>query len=294
MTIKEKGYSHWDGEFSPKKLPWWPITRYGIKLSLKKKFFKLTYALALVPALVFLVMIYLAERIEDFSVIMDGGSQLIKVDPTLFKTYLTNEGLFFMIIIILVFTGAGLIADDLKYNSLQLYFSRPLKKQDYLLGKASILVCFLLFLTLVPGLFLFIMKLIFSGGLKFFSDFPMLPVSIIGYSILITVFFSFYTLLLSSISKNKRYVTILIVGTYFFSDILFAIFYGIFRNPYFSLLSLKVNLQLLGAAFFGVDAPNNVPWNNLPWIYSLLILVGICCLSGVVLIRKVKGVEIVK
>lgn len=289
MTIKEKGYSHWDGEFSIKKLPWWPITRYGIKLTLKKKFFKLTYTLALVPALVFLVIIYLAERIEDFSVIMDGGSQLIKVNPALFNTYLTNDFLLFMIIIILVFTGAGLIADDIKYNSLQLYFSRPLQKKDYLLGKASVLVIFLFFLTLVPGLILFIMKLIFSGGLKFFSDFPLLPISIIGYSILMTVFFSFYTLLLSAISKNRRYVIILIVGIYFFSDILFAISFNIFRSPYSSLFSLKVNLQQLGAAFFGVKAPYNVPW-----IYSLLVLVGICCLSGVVLIRKVKGVEIVK
>jgi ABC-type transport system involved in multi-copper enzyme maturation permease subunit len=289
MTIKEKGYSHWDGEFSQKKLPWWPITRNGIKLTLKKKFFKLTYALALIPAIVFLVGIYLAERIEDFSVIMDGGSQLIKVDPTLFKTYLTNDFLLFMIVIIVVFTGAGLISDDLKYNSLQLYFSRPLRKQDYLLGKASVLVCFLLFLTLVPGLLLFFMKLIFSGGLKFFGDFPLLPFSIIGYSIFMTVFFSFYTLLLSSISKSRRYVIILIVGIYFFSDILFAIFSGIFRSPYFSLFSLKVNLQQLGAAFFGVKASFNVHW-----IYSLLILAGICCLSGVVLFKKVKSVEMVK
>ncbi len=108
MTIKEKGYSHWDGEFSQKKLPWWPITRYGIKLTLKKKFFKLTYAIALIPAIVFLVMIYMAERIEDFSVIMEGQSELIKVNPALFNTYLTNDFLLFMITVILVFAGAGL------------------------------------------------------------------------------------------------------------------------------------------------------------------------------------------
>ncbi|MFC2167865.1 ABC transporter permease [Acidobacteriota bacterium] len=290
MTIKEKGYSHWDGELTTKKRPWKPIARNGIKLTLKKKFFKLTYALALVPSIVFLVGIYLAERIDDFSIMTEEGvPQFIKVNPALFKTYLTNEFLLFMIIIIVVFSGAGLIADDLKFNSLQLYFSRPLGKQDYLLGKASVLVFFLLFLTLVPGIILFIMKLIFSGSLKFIGDFPLLPLSIIGYSILVTVFFSLYTLLLSSISKNKRYVIILMVGIYFFSDVLFAIFYGIFRKSIFSLLSLKVNLQQLGAAFFGVKAPHNVPW-----IYSLFIIIAICCLSGFVLFRKIKSVEIVK
>ena len=289
MTIKEKGYSHWDGEFSPKKLPWWPITRYGIKLTLKKKYFKLVYTLALIPALVFLVLIYLAERLEDFKVMMDGNTEILKVDPAFFNTYLSNNFLLFMIIVILTFAGAGLIADDIKFNSLQLYFSRPLRKKDYLLGKVSVLVVFLLFLTLIPGLILFVMKLIFSGGLKFFGDFPLLPLSIIVYSLLLTAFFSLYTLLLSSISKSRRYVIILIVGVYFFLEILFAIFYDIFKDPYLSLFSLKANLQQLGAAFFGVKAPHNVPW-----IYSLLILAGICCLSGVVIIRRVKGVEIVK
>ncbi len=43
MPIREKGYTHWDGEFQPKKFFWWPITRYGIKLTFKKKFFKFVF-----------------------------------------------------------------------------------------------------------------------------------------------------------------------------------------------------------------------------------------------------------
>ena len=126
-------------------------------------------------------------------------------------------------------------------------------------------------------------------NLKFFLDYPFLPLSIVGFSILLAVFFTLYTLLLSSISKNKRYVIILIVGIYFFSEILFAIFYDIFRDPYLSLLSLKVNLQQLGAAFFGVKAPYDIPW-----IYPLLVLSCVCCLAGYILVKKVKGVVVVK
>ena len=58
MTIKEKGYTHWDGEFLDKKLAWLPITRYGIKLTFRKKFFKLLFFLALTPAVLFLAGIY--------------------------------------------------------------------------------------------------------------------------------------------------------------------------------------------------------------------------------------------
>ncbi|MGD2295877.1 MAG: hypothetical protein PVF22_08575, partial [Candidatus Aminicenantes bacterium] len=91
MSIKEKGYTHWEGEFVKKTFPWWPITRCGIRLTFRKKFFKLLYALTLFPALVFLVGIYMSERLESFRLMVRGSSQLLQVNPAFFKTYLTNE-----------------------------------------------------------------------------------------------------------------------------------------------------------------------------------------------------------
>lgn len=289
MTIKEKGYTHWEGELLRKRIPWWPITRYGIRLTFQKKFFKFLLFLAMIPAVVFLVAVYLSERLEDFRTMVQDAPRLLQVNASFFKTYLTNDFLLFMLVLLLVFAGAGLIADDLKYNSLQLYLSRPLKKRDYLLGKAAVVVFFVGLLTLVPALLLFIMKLVFSGSLQFFFNHPWLPLAVVGNFVLVTTFFSFYTLLLSSLSKNRRYVIILIVGLYFFSDILFGIFYGIFRDEHFALLSIKINLQQLGAYLFGVR-----PRYDLSWLFSLLFVTVVCVLSAVVLRHRVKGVEIVK
>jgi ABC-type transport system involved in multi-copper enzyme maturation permease subunit len=289
MTIKEKGYSHWDGELREERIPWWPITRLGIKLAFRKKFLKLFFFLALVPSLVYLLGIYISERLEDFKFMIKEQASFLQVNPAYFKSYFTGDFLIFMIVMILVFAGSGLISDDLKYNSLQLYFSRPLRKRDYFFGKVSVIVFFLFIVTLIPGIVLFIMKLVFSGSFKFFGSYPWLLFSIIGYSFFITGFFAFYALLLSSLSKNRRYVSILIFGLYIFSDILFGIFYGIFRNHYFSLLSLKSNLQQVGASLFGQNPPYSIPW-----AYSFFVLVAICVLSSFVLNKRVRGVEIVK
>jgi membrane protease YdiL (CAAX protease family) len=194
-----------------------------------------------------------------------------------------------MVIMILVFCGAGLIADDLRHNALQLYFARPLKKRDYLTGKAAVIFFFLFIVTLVPGIVFILFKLIFAGNLQFFTSYPWLILSVIAYSILITTFFAFYTLLLSSIGKNRRYVAILIFGVYIFSDIFYAIFYGIFRSHYFSLLSIKSNLQQIGAVLFNQKTPLNIPW-----FYSLMVIIAICLFAGYMLKRKVRGVEIIK
>ena len=289
MTIREKGYSHWDGELREKKFPWWPIARFGIKLTFKKKFFKIFFFTSLIPALVYLVGVYISERLEDFRFMIRKPEQFIQINPGYFKSYFTGDFLLFMMVMILVFCGAGLISDDIKHNSLQLYFSRPLKKSQYFLGKASVIFFFLFLVTLVPGLIIFIMKLIFSGSFKFFVSYPWLPLSIIGYSLLVTGFFSIYALFLSSLSKNSRYVAILIFSIYFFSNILYEIFYEIFKNQHFALLSLKANLQQLGAAFFN----QNLPYKT-SWYFSFLIIFLFSMLAVVYLKKKVKGVVIIK
>ncbi|MBN1221841.1 MAG: ABC transporter permease subunit [Candidatus Aminicenantes bacterium] len=289
MPIKEKGYAHWDGEFQEKKFPWWPITRYGIKLTFRRKFFKLLFTLALAPALVFLAGIYISERLEEFQFMIQGDTQFLNINPVYFKAFFTNEFMLFMIVMVLVFCGAGLISDDLKYNSLQLYFARPVTKKDYFLGKATVIVFFIFILTLIPGLVFIIMKLIFAGNFEFIAKYPWLPLSVIGYSLLLTVFFSFYGLFLSSVNKNRRYVAILIFGLYFFTEILFGIFQDIFRIDYFALLSIRANIQQVGAVLFGQKTPHDIPW-----VFSLLVITGFCVLSGFVLKGKIKGVDIVK
>jgi ABC-type Fe3+-siderophore transport system permease subunit len=133
------------------------------------------------------------------------------------------------------------------------------------------------------------MKLLFAGSFQFLRQFPWLPFSVVAYSAFIILFFTFYTLLLSSLNKNRRYVAVLIFGLYVFTDILFGIFHGIFRNPYFALLSIKNNLKQVGAVLFGQE-----PQYDIPWVLSLLILAAFCTFSAFVLNKKIRGVEVVK
>lgn len=289
MTIREKGYAHWEGELKPRRWPWWPITRLGIKLAFKKKYFKFIYATAFIPAFAFLVGIYVAERIEDFQSIFRGGPKIFEVNPKYFSYYFNSEFLLFMMLMIMVVSGAGLIADDLKYNALQLYFARPLEKKDYLTGKMAVLVFFLLSLTLLPGFLFIFFKLLFEGSFRFLSAYPWLPAAVLASSLLTTTFFCLYTLLLSSLSRNRRYVSILIFAIYFFSDILFGFFYANFKKPAFALISLQTNLKQIGAFLF-----QQKPVLAISWVYSLLILAGIFLVAILVLHRKVKGIEVVR
>jgi ABC-type transport system involved in multi-copper enzyme maturation permease subunit len=290
MTIREKGYLHWDGELKERRFPWLPITWLGIRLAFKKKSFKFLLFSVLAIAFIFLVGIYISERIEDFRYMLKGESAVLEVNPLFFKTYLSMPFMLFMMVMILLVSGAGLIADDLKHNSLQLYFARPLRKNDYLIGKANVLAFFILLVTLVPGLLFILFKLLFSGSFHFLKTYPWLPLSVIGYSLFITGFFCAYALLISSLSKNRRYVSILIVAVYYFSEILFRFFFeNLKKNPAFALLSIRANLQQVAAWFFRLKPEYAVPWY---WSFFILLAIGVA--AAAVLSRKVRSVEVVR
>jgi len=245
--------------------------------------------LSFLPAFVFLAGIYLSERLQDFRGFIRKEAMPLVVTPKFFFQYFTADFLLFMTVIVLIFCAAGLVADDLKHNALQLYFARPLAKADYLLGKASVVFFFVLLLTLVPGLLLFAFKLVFSGSLQFLRDHPALPLAVVLYSALAAVFFAAVSLLLSSLARSRRSASFLIFGVYFLSDMLSAVLIDNFRVPALGLLSLKNNLKQAASPLFGVK-----PALDVSWAYSYAFLAAVAGLAVWLLNRKVKGVTVIK
>ncbi len=289
MPIAEQGYLHWQGRPTESHRPWRAITRLGLRLAFKRKFFKFALGVSLMPAVFFSIGVYLAETINNFQVTMGGRRQLLTVDPAYFRTYFTSEFLLFMMLMLMVLAGAGLIADDLRSNSLQLYFARPIRKRDYLLGKAGVTSFFLLLMTLVPGFLFIILKLIFSGSLRFLGQYPWLPFAVAAYSLILTVFFTLFTLAVSSLGKNRRFTSIMLFLVYIFSDVFFGVFYGSFHLPELCWLSIKANLQQVGAALFRATPPYDASW-----VVSAVILAVLSGGAALLLFRRVRSVEVIR
>jgi len=166
MPIHDHSYRHWEGELKSHTFRWWVITREGLRIILRRKLF-LIFILA-PPAISYLVhgvMIYFANVSKDIV-----GTKIISVDPKFFFDFLTRQT--FYVVIICVFGGSSLIANDLKNNALQLYFSKSLTRRDYLLGKFAIIMVLMAFVTLLPGILLFAQNVLLSRGpqIEFMAD----------------------------------------------------------------------------------------------------------------------------
>jgi ABC-type transport system involved in multi-copper enzyme maturation permease subunit len=281
MGIREKGYHPWDGELKRSGIPWLPIFFKGLKQAFRRKYSKVVFGFAGLPFLVFLAAVYVSTKPELR--MLRRLVDLLNNDAAFFNFFYSSGWLTFVLLVLCLFVGAGLISGDLKSNSFPLYFSRPLDRKDYIFGKFSILLFYLLLFSLLPGILLVLFKIMFTGGFGFGLS---LIVAIVVYPIVIALFFSSFTLMISSLSPNNKFVSASIFLIYVFSNGLAEILRSIFKSPHFQLFSLEINIRQVGAYFFNVGKV--VP---IAPLVSLVILLGLTMAMTVILYLRIVRAE---
>ena len=203
-----------------------------------------------------------------------------------FRQFLEQQGVFTFFITI--FTGAGLIANDLRANALQIYLSKPMGRFEYIAGKFGVLAFFLLLVTWLPATMLLVIQIVFAGNLEFLKANLFLLPAILVATVIETIVLCMVMLALSSLSKSARFVGIMYAGMMFFTHALYGVVFVVTRNTKFSWMSLQGNLQHLGDLVFRVEPRYGTP----AWA-TMLALVVIVAASAFVLERRVRGVEVV-
>jgi len=278
MAIKSKGYQVWDGRLLRRTFGWTPIFWQGVLQVFRKKRAKVLYIFAGMPLLLFAAIIYVMTKPE-----LKVFSEFIReygTDPKLFGAYFTNGFMIFILLLISVHAGASQIAGDRKSNAFALYFARPITKLDYVLGKLAVVMFYLLAFTLVPGLILILLKMMFTGSMD--MDLQAAGATIV-FPILVSLCFATMILAFSSLARSGKLVTVVLFVLYFASDIVQGILYGIFRSRWFHLLSLRENIQNFGWTIFGVNTRADEVL--LGWLSGLVLLVLTAVFGGLLALR---------
>src|SRR5205807_10020392 len=113
-----------------------------------------------------------------------------------FRQFLEQQS--FFVFVITVYVGAGLIANDRRVNALQIYLSKPLTRNEYIIGKLAILMTFLLAVTWVPAIVLLLVQITFAGNFTFFKANAYLFPAITLFAFVEVTLVSFAMLALSS------------------------------------------------------------------------------------------------
>jgi ABC-2 type transport system permease protein len=278
MPIHDQGYRRYRGDRMPHGRTWTVIATAGIRTMLGRKAFIALLLMAWLPFLVRAVQIYMATNVQQASFLAPSADT--------FRDFLSQQDVF--VFFIAVSVGAGLIANDRRANALQIYLSKPLGRWEYILGKLSILLVFVLLVTWIPAILLLVLQVMFAGNFTFFREHVYLFPAITLVSLIEAFTVSFAMLALSSLSKSSRYVGILYAAVIFLSQAIYGVLYAVTRDSSLAWVSFSANLAQVGAFIFRLP-----PRYEAPWQASLLVIAALIAFSIFVLDRRVRGVEVV-
>jgi hypothetical protein len=164
-----------------------------------------------------------------------------------------------------------------------------LTRAEYVAGKLAILFLFLTAVTWAPAISLLIVQIMFAGSFTFLRENIFLLPAITLFSLLQVLLASMTMLALSSLSKSSRFVGIMYAGLMFFTAALFNAVRGITGSSSLAWLSPTAALEQIGDVIFRLQ-----PRYDLPAVAAVLVIVTLIVLSGVILERRVRGVEVVQ
>ncbi|MBN2029603.1 hypothetical protein JW824_05105 [bacterium] len=282
MPIYEETYTSWEGHLKSRPRTWWVIARTGVRL-LWKKWMIVLLLFGTIPFLVRVVQIYLMSRFGNQASIAQA-LQGLKIDPEFFINFINGQN--FLLMLVLILAGAGLVVNDRRFNALPIYFSKPVNFWDYTIGKLLIVAFYGSLITLIPGLLLFLIQVLLTTDATFLQQYLWIPASLIGFVFIKLVVLGGFILTLSSISKSTRTTAILFFALLTFPEIFRAI---LSQVPETGIISLNADLGQIGAFLFGLELP-----------YAFSIWLTLCTMAGVIILcyfvlrKKIRSTEVVK
>lgn len=322
MPIFDQGYQHWRGALAGHTWRWLTITRHGVRAQMRNRWTRLVLLTAWLPAILLAIALVVWGLIEQKSELVMPLVRSIGVNlsPALlaspeefrdavwsfcYRQFFDVEVFFAMLLVLLV--GPNLISQDLRFNALPLYFSRPLRRRDYFLGKLGVIAFFLGAVLIVPAILAWLLGTLFSLSLVAAGATFGILLAALGYGLVVVLSAGTLMLALSSLSRNSRYVAAFWVGVWFVGNLFATALHEGMREPWCLLFSHTSNMNRVGEALLGYESAmrklttltgggGRAAWDLQPplWTWSAAVLVGLMGLSLWILSLRVKSLDRLK
>jgi ABC-2 type transport system permease protein len=233
MPLHDVGYRPWTGTRRAGGAAG-VIAGTGIRLAFKSPWLRRVLLFAWSPALVFAGGFFAFEQaVEDAgrgaavarsqrfdtlgiveSLLADAPGRLLAEPETARRTVWSRLLLAFMrapqavlLVIVVGLVAPRLIAGDLRARAWLVYFTRPLSRRDYVLGKALTLATIVGLITLVPALVLWLVGVLVSPSIAVAVATADLPLRIIAAAAVVTIPTVLLALAYSSLTAETRIAT---------------------------------------------------------------------------------------
>ena len=194
------------------------------------------------------------------------------------------QGLLMLLVVGLV--APPLISGDMGSRAFLFYFSRPVTRLEYIFGKLAVVWAYVLMITTVPALSLYVVGVLMSPSLGVVADTWDLPLRIVVASALLLIPTTTMALAISSLTSRTwqagfAWFAVWILG--------FAAYYSIYAglsgdiSPYWTSISLYHTLGRAQSWAFGLEAGSK------ELVSSLVLLTLITLVSLGIMFRRISS-----
>jgi ABC-2 type transport system permease protein len=247
MPIAELGYRHWEGKRTGALRRCLAIARSEVTIAfqssrLLRRFLFVAWMPILYFCPFFLAIGYVANPSNELgagAMLTELGTEIfprevieqIRENPELFLPAIWSVVFYlffawsqsFLSMIVVAISGPPLIARDHQTKAFLVYFSKPIGAWQYLLGKLATVVFFVFSMTLIPGIFLYLISIGLSpDAVTMTATLPVI-LKIALASLVTAVPIGLVVLLISSLTKDRRIATFVWMLLWIFGEISFRV-----------------------------------------------------------------------
>lgn len=314
MPIHDLGYRPWpspgvDCRLMPEALRFWVIAQTGISLAWRSRWLRRLVLAAWLPALYMGAALFMFEQalanpryvgmalgfVDVFPQTELLKQALISGDPAvarheawawaLLMFFRYPQGLLMALVVGLI--APPLVAKDVHSRAFLLYFSRPLTRVEYILGKLTVVCGYVLMVTTIPALSLYLVGVLLSPPeVNVVASTWDLPPRILLASLALMVPTAALALAFSSMTTRTFYAAFAWFAVWLLGMVAYMIMWtsaGGTISSQWTLLSLYHTLGQVQTWIFGLEESFS---EVLPSAVALAAVVGV---SLIVLFRRVSS-----
>lgn len=316
MPIHDLGYREWKGPLIPEHSRWYVIAETGARRIWQSAWVRRIVFFAWLPSLLFAIGFLIFEWAANGN----GTLQMVAVGMTrmfddtridansvtnMTETLQENRHWFwgrmlhsylrypqgFMLVLLMGLIAPRMISEDVSTRAFLFYFSRPLNRFEYVLGKSATLWFYVSMITTVPALFMYLLAVALSASPSVILDTWDILLKIVLGSFAVTVTSTAIALCWSSLTRDSRWAGFAWFAIWIFGTI--AVFFrtllrlradtfdqdAYYAEHYFSLYSVFGAFQQW---VFGIKPTSEV------WLFIVEICL-IVAITVAILFRRVSA-----
>jgi ABC-2 type transport system permease protein len=248
MAVYEQTYKRYAGELTPEWSRFLIIPRHAYRAVFNSKLFTAFFVVCFLPLLVEAILIYLHHNVGAIATLQINVKELVPIDAFFFEVFVNIQGGFAFFVALLV--GPPLVSRDLRNNALPLYLCRPFTRAEYVLGKMSVVIILLSFITWIPQLLLFLFQSYLEGFTWFRTNLWMVTAIIIG-GLVWVLLLALLTQTISALVKWRIIASGALLAVFFIPSVFGEFINVVFLTHWGHIISLGALMRNISAGLFG-------------------------------------------